>query len=192
MKVSQLTPKAQADLIMQKVLAGHALAETLNKSFEQRYMVRGKTLTQWRDHFHIRIPLDAMSPQLAIEVNLQLANLYQEASFYFIEAQKKKENFEVSKNSSYADVKKQIVDEYRENSWKLPAAATLDSMAEYEVQNYSQAAAIYKSEYSFWKQILEQISKVQKMIEQAAISCAVEMNHSKSLDRMQHGNGERK
>lgn len=187
MSIADLTSKAKADLIMSKVLRGKDVAEALNKAFEQQYMIAGHSAEYWREHFKIDLPTENMTPQLAVETNLKLLKLYQEASFHYAWAQKKKEHMRCGADTAKAQIINELVEDFKLKNKKVPAAATLDALAKSDVEDLDQASETYKTEYNFWKQILDQLNTVFKMVQNASTAIAVEAKYGDNLERMQYG-----
>ena len=186
MSIAELTSKAKADLIMAKVLRGKDVAEALNKAFEQQDMIAGHSAEYWREHFKINIPTDNMTPQLAVEVNLKLLQLYQEASFYYAWAQKKKEHMRCGVETAKAQTINGLVEEFKIKNKKVPAATILEALAKSDAEDLDQASEIYKTEYNFWKQMLDQLTTVFKMVQNASTAIAVEAKYELNLDRIQY------
>lgn len=156
------------------------------KKFRNQYKVAGKLMSEWKQHFTIKLPPD-LNPQLAQAVDAQLQELHQEASFFKAEAEARLTAFQGANNERYREKYATLVAEYKANGTKLPAKDTLAALAESASAELKDSMTHAEIELTFWKEILADLGNTRKLLENAVICLSVEakaLQQEKYLDHI--------
>lgn len=168
------TLKCQTEEVLEQLKKGKALHDSFAKQFNEEYLVAGKLMTEWRDHFKLQIPPD-LNPKVCQDLAVKLMELHQEASFLKAVCDARMRACLGASNIRYRSEFTELVAEYRQRKEKLPAKDTLAQLAERKVGDMKDAVAHAEIELSFWKEILNDLSNCRKLLENATINISVEM-----------------
>lgn len=185
--MNNLTPKAYAESLMKKMLQGQEVHNTFAESFKKQILVSGKTIDHWREKFYLHIPTDNLTPARCMELAMKIMALAQEVTFHLNVAQAKsqllKRGFEATYNAKFWE----IVQEFKDKGTKLPASATLETMAKINTEEVASAETIAAVELKFWKDMQDHLNMCRKLIENATLNISVEikaMNNEKWLENI--------
>ena len=190
---TKLTPKAQAEALLTSLLKGKDVHDIFAENFRKQMVVSGKPIDEWREQFKISIPTDNLTPAICVDLDLKIMLLSEEATFFHAVAQAKTQMLKRGSDASYNTKFWAIVEEYKAAQKKLPAAATLDTMAKLDNDEVASAETIAAIESKFWKEILDHLGMCRKLIENATINLSVEAKalqnerYIDSLNRKQNG-----
>lgn len=166
--------KSKADALLEKLLKGKEIHDLFAGNMRRHLLINNKTIDQWEDRFKIHIKTDDLTPQVCKQIDLLLMELHQEASFYFAVASAKVQMIKRGGDSTYRDRFFAITEDYRSRGVKLPAAATLETLAKVENDDLESAQAIAEIEKGFWSDILNHLSTCRKLVENATFNSSVE------------------
>lgn len=150
------------------------------------YQVSGKTLPEWQKYFRLDVPPD-LNPQLAIELDLQLMERFQEASFFKAEAELRLSALSGIVQSAHREAFNALYVECKQSNERMPAKDTLALLTEQKIAQEKDALIHAEIEVNFWKSILASLSECRKLIETATISISVEAKallHTRHLDTL--------
>lgn len=186
--MEQVKSKVQvtSDQVVKSVEDGKELHDHFAKQFRKDYTVAGKTLGEWKSYFKVNVPPD-LNPQTCRDVDTKIMSLHQEASYYKAEAEAKHSILKASNANQYRTEFNAIVSEHRALGKKVPAAATLASLAEYATGTIKNAVAHSEIELGFWKEILSDLANARKIVEQFVMTLNIEakaIQQERFIDRL--------
>jgi hypothetical protein len=166
--------KAKADALLDKLLKGKQIHDLFASNMRNHLLISGQSLDDLEKKFKLKIQTDSLTPEICKMYAFQLMNLNQEAAFYYAVANAKSQMLKRSGESTYRDRFYAIVQEYKTADKKLPANATLENLARIENDDLDSAEAIAEIEKRFWQDILDHLSSLRKLIENATFNSSVE------------------
>jgi len=169
--------KSKADALINKLLKGKQIHDMFTDNMRKHLYINGKSLDALEERFKIKIQTDNLSPQICQLYDMKLMELNQEASFYHAVSAAKAQMLKRSNDSTYRDKFYALVQEYKALDKKLPANATLESLARVEIDDHESAQAIAEIEKGFWKDILDHLANMRKLIENATFNSSIEMKY---------------
>lgn len=158
---------AKAEDLLSSVMKGKEIRDLFAKKMDIQLTINGQTLEYWQTHFYLEVPYDNLNPGICKELDLKLLNLNQEAHLYYAIANARIQSMERGNESLYRQRFNKIVGEYKARNEKLPAHATLDTLANAETDEIVSAKAFFEIEKSFWKDILDHLNTIRKILENA-------------------------
>jgi len=168
--------KVSTESILEVVQEGAQIYSEISASFIQNFNFYDKTLYEWASDLMIEIPrakdLDSIKfRELLIELarNTQIANNYYSVSSSIGDA------IAGGNSIKKSDVVTAIVNGYAKRGAKRPAATVIEQMAESYMSSTLSARIASKLVRNFWKQRLDMLLEVRKILEQIGISLHVEM-----------------
>lgn len=183
---NQEEEKKIAASIVDQLRKSKRLHDQFADKFRTQYKVAGKLMSEWKDHFKVSIPPD-LNPQTAQQVDAQLVELHQEATFLKAEAEARYTAYQSANNERYRSKYAALVAEYKANGNKLPAKDTLSALAENATAEIKDSMTHAEIELSFWKDVINDISNSRKLLENATICMATEakaIQYNSYLDRI--------
>jgi len=162
------TSKSKADALLDKLLKGKEIHDMFAANMKQHLLINGQTIEYWESHFKIKVATDNLTPQMCKTLDSMLLDLNQEAAFFFAIASAKLQMIKRGGDSTYRDRFFSIVQEHKQAGTKLPAAATLEVLAKVEGDDLESALSIAEIEKGFWSDILDHLSTIRKLIENAS------------------------
>ncbi len=171
-------PEVQAMDLLVKMKAGKSVYEMFQANFRNQYLIAGKTIDDWEKKFKIHIPEDS-SPQRCKELDIKLMELHQEATFNKASSGAILQALKRGVDSELHTSKTALVVQYEANHAKLPAAATLESMAKDQIKDVDGAVMAANIAVDFWKDILEHLAFCRKLLENISINNGIEAKASK-------------
>ena len=181
------TPKDKAQVLLDKLMTGKQVHQIFAESMKEQLLINGKPMSHWEKHFKITIPTDSLNPGMCKMLSMRLMNLNQEAAFFQACATAKAQIIKRGTSAAYNDKFNTIIQQYKSERKKLPAAATLETMARINNEDLDSAQTIADIESKFWKDILDHLSTCRKLIENASMNIATELkslNNDKYLDNI--------
>jgi len=176
---TQKLAKQTVDTMISGLRKGKDIHEQFAKAVQERMMIQGKTMPQWRKHFSVKIP-DNPDITACKETSMRLMELFQEASFLKAMADAAHSLQKKGYDTQYREKFEAAVSEYKTEGKKLPAKDTLETLAKLEVDDIESGLAYSDLSVRFWKEILENLNYLRKIVETSTINNSVE---AKMLDR---------
>jgi len=169
----QKLAKQTVDEMIAGLRKGKDIHEQFAKAVQDRMMIQGKTMEQWRQHFAIKIP---NNPDITAckQTDMKLMELYQEASFMKAMADASHLLQKKGYDTQYREKFQAKVSEYKTAGMKLPAKDTLETLARNSVDDIETGVVYSDLAVKFWKEILENLNYLRKIIENATINNSVE------------------
>jgi len=165
--------KEKVDTMIKDLRHGKAIYEQFAQATQDRMQISGKTMNDWRTYFHVKIP---ENPDITAckNIDMKLMELYQEASFLKAMAEAalilNKKGYE----SQYRTKFEALVAEYQKKGLKIPAKETLENLAKCSVDDVETGLSYSELAVRFWKEILDNLNFMRKIIENATINNSVE------------------
>ncbi|MCW4026334.1 MAG: hypothetical protein NWE76_02470 [Candidatus Bathyarchaeota archaeon] len=183
------TPKARADKILSDILAGKTLFDNTKERLAAQVPISGKTAEYWHERFYLKIPdVNDMNPALLHANLMQIMVLQQEASFFFAESERANRYLKGGAEGAYHHAYWELVEEFKASGAKIPAAATLESLARVETIDTEQALINSETEMGYWKRIVEKLERSRKLLETASYTINSEAKAEKTADILQRMN----
>jgi len=180
------TPKARADKILSDILSGKSLFDNTKERLASQVPISGKSAEFWKNRFYLKVPdINDMNPALLHSNLMQIVILQQEASFFFAESERANRYLKGGAEGAYHHAYWELVEEFKEKSMKIPAAATLESLARVETVDTEQALINSETEMGFWKRIVETLDRTRKLLETASYGIHAEQKAEKAADILQ-------
>ena len=171
-EIKNVSPADAVDTIRQ----GAEIYTQISSEFIQSFVFFEKTLYEWASEMMIKIPqakdLDSLKFR---EVMVQLGRNTQIANNYYSAACSMEDTIQGGNSIRRSDVVKAIVDNYAKRGAKRPAATVIEQMADSYMSNTISAKVASKLVKNFWKQRLDMLLEVRKIMEQIGVSLHVEM-----------------
>jgi len=165
---------------------GKQLHDDYAKNFQERYMIAGKVISEWKEDFRIEIEPDS-GPEGCITADIKLLKLHQTASFNKSESQARVSTLKNIYNTRYRTEFNRIVTEYKTSGQKLPAKDTIGQMAEEAAAELKDALSHAETENDFWKETLADLANARKVINDMTVNLSVEakaLQNERSLDHL--------
>ena len=181
------TAEDKAKILLSKLMSGKEVHKIFAEHMKEQLLINGKQMSFWEKHFRIEIPVDNLTPSMCKALSMRLMHLNQEAAFFQACATAKAQIVKRGTTAAYNDKFWSIVQQYKSEGKKLPAAATLETMAKVDNEDLDSAQTIADIENRFWKDIIDHLSTCRKLIENASMNIATElksMNNEKFLDNL--------
>ena len=165
----------QADELLATLMKGQEVHGLFAEQMQEIMTISGHPIEHWEQEFRIKVPVDNLNPQIMIELDMKLMDLHQDASFYYTAATAKEQFINRGSESAYHGKFYAIVQEFKNEGKKIPAAATLEVLAKIDNQDIESANTIANIEAKYWKGILAHLASCRKLIENATLNISVEM-----------------
>lgn len=168
----EVTPQAVLGVIQ----TGAEVYSEITSSFIQEFVFYDKTLYEWASHLMISIPSASDLDEVTFrELLIKLANNIQISSNYYSVASSMVEAIGGGNNIKKSDVVNAIVLNFQRKGAKRPAAAVIERMAESYLSSTVSAKIAANIVKSFWKQRMDTLLEMRKILEQIGMSLHVEM-----------------
>lgn len=165
--------KDSTEEIIASLRKGKKLHDHFAEQFRNKYLVAGKLMKEWKEHFLISIPPD-LNPQTCQQLDLRIIEMNQEASFLKAEADARLTAAKGAGTDRYREKMTALVAQYREEGKKLPASATLSALADDSISNIKNTIVHAEIELNFWKDILTNIASARKSLKNITINLGIE------------------
>jgi len=169
---SEVTPQDVLGVIQ----TGAEIYSEITSNFIQDFVFYDKTLYEWANDLMIEIPAARTLDELTFrELLVKLANNIQISSNYYSVASSMTEAIGGGNNIKKSDVVNAIVLNFQKRGAKRPAAAVIERMADSYLSSTVSAKIAANIVKSFWKQRMDTLLEMRKILEQIGISLHVEM-----------------
>lgn len=178
---------SQAEALAQKIKSGKALFRKLAEKLESELVFANQPIGHWKQYFKLPIPDGDLNPIILKELDLKLMKLTEEASFLYSVANAVATMIKNGAESNYHSIFLGLVEEYKQSTGRLPAAATLENLARINNMTSDSASWYAELEAKFWKEMLDSLSAQRKIIENASLNISVELkalNQERTIDSM--------
>jgi hypothetical protein len=182
MSDDQETTNQSVNEIITILKKGKKLHDHFAEQFKNKYLISGKLINQWKEHFKISIPPD-LNPHTCIEIDTKIMELHQEASFLKAEADARLTACKNASSEKYRTQFAALVAEYNQSGKKMPASATLTALAEHNISDIKNALTHVEIEVAFWKEILNDIYTARKVIQSITINLSIEQKALQEEER---------
>ena len=176
------TPRQRAEELLAHITKDKAINEIFGDAFERQYMIYGKAPRAWRDYFRVPIPENPDTSQCK-SIAAKLAALVQEVTFFLAAAEAQLDALTGGEEKEYSAAFNRLIAEYRQAGKSLPAAKTLETIAQGKIMDIRGAIGAAKIIKNFWKRMLEGLTEVRKLLEQAT------WNNSTQVKQENYGGG---
>jgi len=162
--------------IVETIMDGAQVYSNISSTFIQSFMFYDKTLYEWASELMINIPpAKELDPSKFREVMITLAKNVQVANNYYSVSCTIEDAISGGNSIKKSDVIAAIVQRYASKGAKRPAATVIDQMAESYMSGTMSAKVSSKMVKNFWKQRIDMLLEVRKIMEQISMSLHVEM-----------------
>lgn len=147
--------------------------KALRRELNENLIVNGKTLREWHaTFFSLQIPEDA-DPIVCKQLSLKVMRLNILASSFYIMSNARLNSIQSSSDWIYREKYKELVDQYRANDAKMPAAAFLETMSKQDSDDVRAIVMVAEVEKNFWKEMLNYITRMRKQLENITMNNAL-------------------
>ena len=167
-----MTTKSQE--LFSRADSGEEIFSSFSERVKNNLLIYDKTISEWWSHFGIRIEEDNLNPEVCKQLLKRIANLYQEASFYYSWSSSSSNALESSQSSSHTERYAAVVNDYRGKGEKVPAASTIEQLVKADQDEVYSAIATAKISKDFFKTILDSLNTTRRIIETATINSGIE------------------
>jgi len=174
------TPKAKADLLVKKLLKGKTVHNMFADSMRRQLTISGESMEYWEDKFKISIPTDNLTPALCRDLDMQIMELNQEATFFHAVAAAKAQWLKRGSEAAFNDKFWTIVQEFKAKGERVPGQETLKTLASIGNEDVDSAQTIADIECKFWKDILDHLSMCRRLVENASMTISTELKYVSS------------
>ena len=168
------TPKEKADELLNTLRKGKSVYDIFSENFRKQYLIAGRTIELWEKDFKISVPND-LDPSTCKELDIKLMELHQEAAFHKASATAVVQALKKGSETEFRNRFTALVTEYKVKNLKLPAAATLESLAKTEIDDVEAALMSAEVAADFWQSIMEHLSFCRKILEQGTINSGIQV-----------------
>ena len=178
-KDSQTEPEpgyaVSPETIVDVVKEGAEIYSEITGAFVKDFVFYDKTLYEWATELMIEIPKKNLDEVRFRALLVDLANNIQVASNYHSVASSMAEAISGGNSIKKSDVVNAIVLNFAKRGAKRPAASVIERMAESYMSSTVSARVAAKIVKSFWRQRLDTLLEVRKILEQIGMSVHMEM-----------------
>lgn len=165
-----------SESIIETIKEGTEIYSEITSAFIQTFVFYDKTLYEWASELMINIPnVKDLDSSKFREILLQLAANTQIANNYYSVSCSVGDAIIGGNSIKKSDVVNAIVQNYARKGAKRPAATVIDSIAESYMSSTISARVASKLVKNFWKQRLDMLLEIRKIMEQIGMSLHVEM-----------------
>lgn len=157
---------------MEKLAKGRAAYDDFFK--EHTLEISGEPIQNWITKFRLKIPMGDLNPSIMKQLDVEIMNLSQEASFFLACSQAKAQLIQKNSEMQLSQKFLEIYEQYKDKG-KAPAASVLESLAKTSVQDSEYAFVFADIEVKFWKNILDHLNMCRRLVENATVNISVEL-----------------
>lgn len=174
----------RAKLLVDKLLKGKEIHDAFVDIMREEILINGKSMSHWENRFRLDISSNELDPSICKDIDMQLIKLNQEASFYLAFAESKVEAIESGGEQAFRDKFVSIVETIKQENPKarLPSKDTLEYLARAKNSDLLAAHSVAKMELRFWKNILSDLDKCRKIVENATWNNKNEFDMSRGIN----------
>ena len=141
---------------------------------KRQELISGKTISEWKELFSIDIP-ESPDPQLCKEIDMKLMALHHEATFHFNLARMCLDAATMSSEATFRKKFSTLVQESKIGKGKVPAAATLETLARADQESIERLRESAKRDVSFWKTIMADLDMQRKLVNDATMNNGIQV-----------------
>lgn len=165
------------DDLIESVIEGCTAHSAITHHFTHNMEFFGKTLGQWSDELAVPIDSKQVDPTGLRQLLVMVANNIQIASHFHSVASSINSSLIGSGNLKRADLVSSIVELYAKRDGRRPAATTIERMADSYMRNTVSSRIAAKVVKDFWRQRLDTLIEVRKILEQISMTNSVELKY---------------
>tara|TARA_Y100001970_G_C14180437_1_gene829536 strand:- start:669 stop:1217 length:549 start_codon:yes stop_codon:yes gene_type:complete len=170
------TIEVSPDTIVEVIKEGSEVYSEITTSFVQQFVFYDKTLYDWATELMVEIPNAKHLDEIKFrDLLVTLANNLQIASNYYSVASSMADAVSGGTSIKKSDVVAAIVANYAKKGAKRPAATVIEQMADSYMSSTVSARVAARIVKTFWKQRLDTLLEIRKILEQIGMSLHVEM-----------------
>lgn len=158
---------------IERLNAGLAEIADISSYFYKHYKVDGKSLAEWKEHFHITLEED-MSLEVLQTVTAKLGALMQEAFMYRTAAEQSLKAIEHQFASEFDHALHNERESYASQKKKLPAKDYLVSSVNNKLADVKTALTCANLNLIFWKSVTSSLDTTRKIIESLVMSHGIQ------------------
>lgn len=180
-KKKEYTAKERAESLLSSTRHGQRVAQLFGEALDKQYLIHGKPMQEWRRQFKVKIP-ENPDPSQCKAIAAKLANLFHEATFYYSLSEAQLSALAAGDFKEYTAAYTQAIADFKAKNPKraLPAAKTLENIANQQVVDIKAAMSNAQIAKNFWKRILEGLTEVRKNLEIVSKSLYFELQIEKN------------
>jgi hypothetical protein len=163
-----------------KMREAQELRETVAKYANENVLFEGRTLSQWRRDFWVKIPEDITFPVVAKTAAL-LAAKYQHAAFYRDTQNISLTILEQTQKDKYNQVYHSVRTEHFKETGKVLGVDSCKVAAQLAVKDVEDAISNQKIIKDFWTKTCETLTETRKLLESAGRALAGDSYLSRDL-----------
>lgn len=163
--------------LIETTKTGKKLLGDFESEITSRYLIDGKTIMDWKNHFHVTIPADASMEQIRA-TSSRIVELISTASFHRAQAQVISDCIDTGSKEEYLNVYEGLVNKYKTDGNKLPGQTTLTNLTESNMKEVTSALSNSNMKLKFWSRIYEGLVEQRKCLETIMWSLHAEMKAS--------------
>lgn len=164
------------DTIVDIVKEGAEIYSTVTSSFIKDFVFYDKTLYEWATDLMIDVPdIKHLSGESYRDLLIQLTRNIQVASNYHSVASSMCDAVAGGNSIKKSDIISAIVQNYAAKGAKRPAGTVIEQMADSYMSSTISARVAARIVKNFWKQRVDTLLEVRKILEQIGMSLHVEM-----------------
>lgn len=152
------------DEVTEQLEAGNIYRDSFSKTFEDEFLISGKTVKQWSSELKISTSGD-MCPADVQAASEQLIIRLQTVSIHLALARAKIAALTAGRDAVYNKNYDNIVGQYKNGDNRLPASNTLKALTENRIRDVDLALKQLQIEEKFWKQMADMLSELRKTLE---------------------------
>jgi len=149
--------------------------EKLTREFLSSFEFFGKTLDAWASEMMLEKPSEKLDLCAIRTLELEMIEKLEKASNYLSVATAMLQAIEGGNEIKKKRLTTAIVEGYKTQRARRPAASVIESMADSQLEDTAAACIAAKIIKQFWKQRLDTLLHNQKILEQISINLSVEM-----------------
>lgn len=170
------TLEVSPDTIVDIVKEGAEIYSTVTSGFIKEFVFYDRTLYDWATHLMIEVPpAKDLNGEAYRELLIQLTRNLQIASNYHSVAASMCDAVAGGNSIKKSDIIAAIVQNYATKGAKRPAGTVIEQMADSYMSSTISARVAARIVKNFWKQRVDTLLEIRKILEQIGMSLHVEM-----------------
>jgi len=139
-------------------------ADNLLEIVNRYWLISGKQGSAWKQYFSVTIPHDIDS-QTCIQLSAKIGTLLSEACGFLGETEAGDTGIQYLYHDQYNTIIDQLVQDAKNTNTKVPAAATLASLAEAKLDDLIGSKQRTEMCVKFWKRIIDGLKNAKSSLE---------------------------
>ncbi len=177
MSEQSTSPEARAKVLIDKLIKGQNIYKFFGESMRKELLISGQTIDHWSKKFRITVPTDNLTPAICRDLDMQIMELHQDATFFYAAAQAKAQWLKRGSESTFNDKLFTIVQEHKAKGGRVPGQDTLKALASVGNDEYDSASSLADIEVKFWRSILEHLAQCRRLVENAGLAMSTELKY---------------